>query len=115
MDLVPVDRAIQDAMSDATNEYGQAKSAAGRIEDPRERRERYAASSTLDEIAQGAAGIRLTGWVTVTAPDRDALDRDRKTVRAAATKSGLVLEWCDREQYRAFANTLPLAGGLLKG
>ncbi|MFD9565072.1 SCO6880 family protein [Streptomyces sp. NPDC059994] len=113
MDLVPSDRAIQEAIADATNELGQADTKPGKITDPRERRDRNAATSTMEEVAAGAAGVRLTGWVTVSARDRQALQRDQGTVRAAANKSYLALEWCDREHFRAFANTLPLACGLL--
>ncbi len=113
MDLVPADRAITEAMADATNELGQADKRAGKIEDPREQKAQQASLSTMREIANGAAGIRLTGWVTVTSPNADALRRDADTIRNAATRSGLRLEWCDHEHHRAFANTLPFAGGLL--
>ncbi|MFF3786369.1 SCO6880 family protein [Streptomyces sp. NPDC001933] len=115
MDLIPSDRAMQDAIQDATNELGQADTKPGRITDPRERREQRAATSTMEEIASGAAGVRLTGWVTVSARDLDGLEQNKGTIRAASTKSQLALEWCDLEQHRAFANTLPLAGGLLGG
>ncbi|MGP4115368.1 SCO6880 family protein [Streptomyces sp. 4N509B] len=113
MDLVPSDQAIAEAMSDATNELGQADKRAGRIEDPREQKAQQASLATMREIANGAAGIRLVGWVTVTSPDAEALRRDADTIRNAATRSGLRLEWCDREHHRAFANTLPFAGGIL--
>ncbi|GAA1237521.1 SCO6880 family protein [Streptomyces rhizosphaericus] len=114
MDLVPSDRAMEDAISDATNELGQANTTPGKLTDPRERREQRAATSTMEEIATGSAGVRLTGWVTISASDADALEQSRGTIRAASTKSQLAIEWCDLEQYRAFANTLPLACGLLR-
>jgi len=114
MVLVPTDRALEDAMADVTNEAGQADRTPGKIVDPREDRELGASASTMYDLANGAAGIRLTGWVTVTAPNPDLLVQHRNTVRAAAVKSQLALEWCDSEQYRAFANTLPLVTGLLK-
>ncbi|MFI1203473.1 SCO6880 family protein [Streptomyces sp. NPDC020883] len=113
MDLIPSARAMQDAIADATNELGQADTKAGKLTDPRERREQRAATSTMEEIASGAAGVRLTGWITVSATDRESLDQCKGTIRAAATKSQLAVEWCDLEQHRAFANTLPLACGLL--
>lgn len=68
----------------------------------------------MQEIANGAAGIRLAGWLTVTSPSSEALRRDADTIRNAATRSGLRLEWCDKEHHRAFANTLPFTGGLIK-
>ncbi|MFD6465389.1 SCO6880 family protein [Streptomyces goshikiensis] len=114
MRLVPADKALEDAMADVTNEAGQADNTPGKIADPREERELGASSATMHDLANGAAGIRLTGWVTVTAPDPEPLVQHRNTVRAAAVQSHLVLEWCDLEQHRAFANTLPLVTGLLK-
>lgn len=114
MQLVPADKALEDAMADVTNEAGQADTTPGKITDPREERELGASSATMHDLANGAAGIRLTGWVTVTAPDPELLVQHRNTVRAAAVKSQLALEWCDSEQHRAFANTLPLVTGLLK-
>ncbi|MGW7295380.1 SCO6880 family protein [Streptomyces xiamenensis] len=114
MDLIPSERAITEAMADATNELGQADKRAGKIEDPREQKSQQASLATMREIANGAAGTRLTGWVTVTSPSGEALRRDADTIRHAATRSGLRLEWCDREHHRAFANTLPFAGGLLQ-
>ncbi|MFI9772759.1 SCO6880 family protein [Streptomyces sp. NPDC052415] len=114
MRLLPADKALEDAMADVTNEAGQADNHPGKIIDPREERELGASASTMHDLANGAAGVRLTGWVTVTAPDPDLLVQHRNTVRAAAVKSQLALEWCDSEQYRAFANTLPMVTGLLK-
>ncbi|HEY8980571.1 MAG TPA: SCO6880 family protein [Streptomyces sp.] len=114
MDLVSTDQAITEAMADATNELGQADRSAGRIEDPREQKAQSASIRTMRDIADGAAGTRLAAWITVTSPDPDALRRDADTVRAGAHHAGLRLEWCDTEHYRAFANTLPFAAGLLK-
>lgn len=114
MRLLPADKALQDAMADVTNEAGQADRSPGKIADPREERELSAAASTMHDLANGAVGIRLTGWVTVTSPNPDLLVQHRNSVRAAAVKSQLAIEWCDLEQYRAFANTLPLASGLLQ-
>jgi hypothetical protein len=114
MRLLPADKALEDAMADVTNEAGQADTTPGKIADPREERELGASASTMHDLANGAAGVRLTGWVTVTAPDPELLVQHRNTVRAAAVKSQLALEWCDSEQYRAFANTLPMVTGLLK-
>ncbi|WP_327411251.1 hypothetical protein OG458_41685 (plasmid) [Streptomyces sp. NBC_01281] len=114
MRLLPADKAFEDAMADVTNEAGQADHHPGKIVDPREERELGASAATMNDLANGAAGVRLTGWVTVTAPDPELLVQHRNTVRASAVKSQLALEWCDSEQYRAFANTLPLVTGLLK-
>jgi hypothetical protein len=114
MDLVPTDQAITEAMADATNELGQADKRSGVIEDPREQKAQRASVGTMHEIANGAAGTRLAAWVTVTSPSSEALRRDGDTIRNAATRSGIRLEWCDKEHFRAFSNALPFTGGLLK-
>lgn len=103
MRLLPADKALEDAMADVTNEAGQADRSPGKIADPREDRELGASASTMYDLANGAAGVRLTGWVTVTSPDPELLVQHRNTVRAAAVKSQLALEWCDSEQYRRSA------------
>lgn len=115
MDLVPTDVALREAMADVTNEIGQADSKAGKVGDPREAKERRTATATMHEIANGAAGVRLAGWVTITSPDKERLRQHKDLIRAQATLSHLTLEWCEGEHFRAYANTLPLAGGLLKG
>jgi len=114
MDLVPTDQAIAEALADATNELGQADKRLGKIEDPRELKAQSSAMTTVRETGNGAAGVRLAGWVTVTSPNSEALRRDADAIRNAATRSGLRLEWTDKEHFRAFANTLPFATGLLK-
>ncbi|MFD9061639.1 SCO6880 family protein [Kitasatospora purpeofusca] len=115
MDLVTSDEALREAMADVTNEIGQADNRAGKVNDPREAKDRRTATATMHDIANGAAGIRLAGWVTVTAPTAERLRQHRDLLRAQATRANLSLEWCDHEHFRAHANTLPLAGGLLKG
>ncbi|BDH10471.1 SCO6880 family protein [Streptomyces hygroscopicus] len=115
MDLVPTDQAISEAMADATVELGTADKKAGKIEDPRDQKAQSASLSTMKDIANGAAGTRLAAWITVTSPNADALRRDGDTIRAASSRAGVRLEWCDNEHHRAFANTLPFLGGLLTG
>jgi hypothetical protein len=56
--------------------------------------------------------VNLVGYVTVSARSAEDLARDKRTIRAAAGKSYLRLEWCDREHHRAFVNTLPFASGI---
>ncbi|MEV6404115.1 SCO6880 family protein [Streptomyces bobili] len=114
MDLVPGDQALTEAMADSTNEIGQADHKAGKLKDPRETAAQRRSLSTVQEIADGAAGIRLAGWVTVTSRSKQALDRDKDTVRAAAARAQIRLEYCEKEHHRAMANTLPLCTGLLR-
>ncbi|WP_199922062.1 SCO6880 family protein [Kitasatospora aureofaciens] len=114
MDLVNSDDALREAMADVTNEVGQADNKAGRVADPRETKERRTATAAMHDIANGAAGIRLTGWVTLTSPNPELLRQHKDLLASGATLAHLRLEWCDHEHFRAHANTLPLASGLLK-
>lgn len=113
MDLVPADKAIDRAMSDLTNERGQGQAGAGKINDPRNTQAMTHAEQTMHDATSGAAGITLTSYITVTARSEKDLAKVRRETVSAASKSQIKLEWCEREQHRAFVNTLPLAAGLI--
>lgn len=113
MELVPTDVALKEAMADVTVEYGQANSKAGKVDDPREAKERTSAAASMHELGNGAAGTRLACYFAVTSPTPELLRRHRDAVKARATQAGIILELCDREHWRAFANTLPFATGLI--
>ena len=114
MDLEPTEVAIERMLTEKTNDEAEASRAAkmNRTLDPRD----VAANSRLDQrgedLASGAAGVNLVGYITVSSRSPDALARDKRTIRASAGKSYLKLEWCDREHHRAFVNTLPFATGI---
>lgn len=114
MDLEPTDVAIERMLTEKTNEQAEQARAAkmNRVDDPRD----FAAAGRIDQrgidLASGAAGVNLVGYVTVSSRDPEALARDKRTIRASAGKSFLKLEWCDREHHRAFVNTLPFATGI---
>ncbi|EDY44847.1 SCO6880 family protein [Streptomyces sp. SPB074] len=114
MDLEPTEIAIERMLTEKTNDAADASRAAklNRTVDPRD----MAASGRIDQrgddLASGAAGVNLVGWITVSSRDPEALARDKRTIRASAGKSYLKLEWCDREHHRAFVNTLPFATGI---
>ncbi|GAA4317175.1 hypothetical protein GCM10023086_40050 [Streptomyces venetus] len=114
MDLEPTEVAIERMLTEKTNDEAEASRAAkmNRTVDPRD----AAANSRLDQrgedLASGAAGVNLVGYITVSSRSPDALARDKRTIRASAGKSYLKLEWCDREHHRAFVNTLPFATGI---
>jgi hypothetical protein len=114
MDLEPTDVAIERMLTEKTNDDAEATRAAklGRIGDPRDRTHSERLDQRGDDLAAGAAGVNLVGYVTVSARAPERLARDKRTIRAAAGKSYLKLEWCDREHHRAFTNTLPFATGL---
>jgi hypothetical protein len=114
MDLEPTDVAIERMLSEKTNDDADTSRAAklGRVADPRDRAHSTRLDQRGEDLATGAAGVKHVGYVTVTAHSPEDLARDKRTIRAAAGKSYLKLEWCDREHYRAFVNTLPFAAGL---
>jgi hypothetical protein len=114
MDLEPTEVAIERMLTEKTNDEAEASRAAkmNRTVDPRD----VAAHGRLDQrgedLASGAAGVNLVGYITVSSRSPEALARDKRTIRASAGKSYLKLEWCDREHHRAFVNTLPFATGI---
>lgn len=114
MDLEPTEVAIERMLTEKTNDEADASRAAkmNRTVDPRD----IAAHGKLDQrgedLASGAAGVNLVGYITVSSRSPEALARDKRTIRASAGKSYLKLEWCDREHHRAFVNTLPFATGI---
>jgi hypothetical protein len=114
MDLEPTDVAIERMLTEKTNDDAEGARAAklGRIGDPRDRTHSERLDQRGDDLAGGAGGVNLVGYLTVSARTPDRLAKDKRTIRAAAGKSYLKLEWCDREHHRAFTNTLPFATGL---
>jgi len=107
------DRALARLLAETTDDQaeGARSRKLGRVEDPREARQSAQTTSRGDELAAGAAGAGLVGYLTVSARSPDELRRLRRDVEAKAGSAFLVIEWCDREQARAFATTLPLAAG----
>jgi hypothetical protein len=114
MDLEPTEVAIERMLTEKTNDEAEASRAAkmNRTVDPRDVAAHNRVDQRGDDLASGAAGVNLVGYLTVSAPNQEALARDKRTIRASAGKSYLKLEWCDREHHRAFVNTLPFATGI---
>ncbi|QLH23215.1 SCO6880 family protein [Streptomyces sp. Rer75] len=114
MDLEPTEIAIERMLTEKVNDEAEASRSAkmNRTVDPRD----IAAHGRLDQrgedLASGAAGVNLVGYITVSSRSPEGLARDKRTIRASAGKSYLKLEWCDREHHRAFVNTLPFATGI---
>ncbi|GAA2252176.1 hypothetical protein GCM10010430_39360 [Kitasatospora cystarginea] len=114
MDLEPTDVAIERMLTEKTNDEAESSRAAkmNRTVDPRDLAHSGRVDQRGDDLASGAAGVNLVGYITVSARNPEALARDKRTIRASAGKSYLKLEWCDREHHRAFVNTLPFATGI---
>ena len=114
MDLEPTDVAIERMLTEKTNDDAEASRAAkmNRVVDPRDIHHTSRVDQRGQDLASGAAGVNLVGYITVSSRSPEALARDKRTIRASAGKSYLKLEWCDREHHRAFVNTLPFATGI---
>ncbi|MER6922994.1 SCO6880 family protein, partial [Streptomyces spiralis] len=114
MDLEPTEVAIERMLTEKTNDVAEASRAAkmNRTVDPRDVQAHHRLDQRGEDLASGAAGVNLVGYITVSARTPEALARDKRTIRASAGKSYLKLEWCDREHHRAFVNTLPFATGI---
>ncbi|MET7639642.1 SCO6880 family protein [Streptomyces sp. NPDC005438] len=114
MDLEPTEVAIERMLTEKTNDEAEASRAAkmNRTVDPRDVAAHGRVDQRGEDLASGAAGVNLVGYITVSSRNPEALARDKRTIRASAGKSYLKLEWCDREHHRAFVNTLPFATGI---
>ncbi|MEJ8649792.1 SCO6880 family protein [Streptomyces sp. MS1.AVA.3] len=114
MDLEPTEIAIERMLTEKTNDDAEASRAAkmNRVVDPRDVAHHGRVDQRGEDLASGAAGVNLVGYLTVSSRSPEALARDKRTIRASAGKSYLKLEWCDREHHRAFVNTLPFATGI---
>jgi len=114
MDLEPTDVAIERMLTEKTNDDADAARAAkmNRVVDPRDMAHTGRVDQRGEDLAAGAAGVNIVGYITVSSRNPDQLARDKRTIRASAGKCFLKLEWCDREQHRAFVNTLPFATGI---
>ena len=64
------------------------------------------------ELADGHGQLRFSGYVTVSAPDPDALDQGCERTLQAAAQSGLALRLCYGDQMASFAFCMPLCRGL---
>lgn len=114
MDLEPTELAIERMLTEKTNDEAEASRSAkmNRTVDPRDVAAHGRVDQRGDDLASGAAGVNLVGYITVSSRSPEGLARDKRTIRASAGKSYLKLEWCDREHHRAFVNTLPFATGI---
>jgi hypothetical protein len=112
--LIPTDVAMSKALADLTHDQADASRAAkqGRVNDPRRLHQSERVDQRASDLASGAGGVRLVGYITVSARGAEELDAVKRRIRTAAAQSWLTLEWCDREHDRAFVNTLPFARGL---
>jgi hypothetical protein len=84
----------------------------GQSETARQRQAREATTRREAELAAGHAEVRLSGFVTVSARDRDDLRRASAEVLEHAARARLELHGMYGQQAEAFTFTLPLCRGL---
>jgi hypothetical protein len=96
--------------ADAADE--ELRSRAGFLPSARRRREAEGVMRRETELADGHADYRFSGYVTVTAVDRDGLEAACGETEQAAERAHLQLRRLYGRQAEAFTWTLPLARGL---
>ena len=84
----------------------------GFIPTAKRRNQAEAVARREQELADGHADFRFSGYITVTAPDRESLEHACGEVEHAAGQARLEIQPCDGEQDVCFTYTLPLGRGL---
>src|SRR6266508_1008260 len=84
----------------------------GFIGTAKRRNQSEAVARREQELADGHADVRFSGWITVTAESVDGLQEACAEIEHAAGQSRLELQRCDGEQDICFSYTLPLGRGL---
>ncbi|MEW1721608.1 SCO6880 family protein [Streptomyces sp. NPDC093109] len=113
--LEPNDKAVERMLAEDTNNQAELlrDRRRGKNVDPRDMIAATATGSRgMALAASGAAGAAVVGYLTVSARSREALDRTKRTTASRARNAHLRIEWLDLEHARAFATTLPFAGGI---
>ncbi len=90
----------------------QTRQRQGFVTTARKRLQQESTARREQELADGHAEFRFAGYVTVSAPDEDALERACAEVEHAAQQARLELQRLYGEQESAFTFTLPLGRGL---
>ncbi|MGH8918003.1 MAG: SCO6880 family protein, partial [Actinomycetes bacterium] len=90
----------------------QTRARTGFMTTARKRLQQDATLRREEELADGHAEFRFAGYVTVSAPDPDALERSCAEVEHAAQQARLELVRLYGQQPEGFTFTLPLGRGL---
>jgi hypothetical protein len=114
MEPVAPERAAREVRSARTSDAAeeQLRATAGFTPNARRGKEAEAALRREDELADGHAEFRFSGYVTVSAADRAALDLACAETEHAAQGAHLEIRRLYGRQREAFTWTLPLARGL---
>ncbi|MFD0544730.1 SCO6880 family protein [Streptomyces mexicanus] len=114
-DLEPNDKAVERMLAEDTNNQAEMirDRQRGKNIDPRDVIAANATGSRgMALAASGAAGASVVGYITVSARSAAELERTKRTTASRARNAHLRIEWLDLEHARAFATTLPFAGGI---
>jgi hypothetical protein len=114
MEPVPPSIAIRKVEAARTTDIAdeQTRARTGFITTARKRLQQDATLRREEELADGHAEFRFAGYVTVSAPDGDQLERSCAEVEHAAQQSRLELVRLYGQQAEGFTFTLPLGRGL---
>ena len=113
--LEPTDRAVERMLAEDTNNRAELlrNQQRGRTVDPRDLIAANATGARGMALAQsGAAGSATVGYITISARSPEELERTKRTTSSRARNAHLRIAWLDLEHARAFATTLPFAGGI---
>lgn len=113
--LEPNDQAVERMLAEDTNNQAELlrDRQRGKNVDPRDLIAANATGSRGMSLASsGAAGSAVVGYITISARSPEELEKTKRTTASRARTARLRIEWLDLEHARAFANTLPLAGGI---
>ncbi len=107
-------RAIREVEASRTGDLAdqELRGRMGFMETARRRRMAEATARREEELADGHADCRFSGYVAVSAPDEDALEAACGEVEQLAQQCRLQLTRLRGQQEEAFAWTLPLCRGL---
>ncbi|MBR7676545.1 hypothetical protein KDA82_26755 [Streptomyces daliensis] len=114
-ELEPNDRAVDRMLAEDTNNQAEMlrDRQRGKNIDPRDQiAARATGSRGMALASSGAAGAAVVGYLTVSSRTPEELERTKRTTASRARNAHLRIEWLDLEHARAFATTLPFAGGI---
>lgn len=114
LEPIPLTRSMRVAEQAMTSEMADeaVRERHGFITSARKRLQQQATSRREEELAAGHAEMRMAGFVTVSAPDEDELDRACAEVEHAAQQAHIEIERMYGQQATAFTFSLPLCRGL---
>jgi hypothetical protein len=114
MEPIAPSKSIRDVEAAVTSDTADEQLRAEKGFTPTARRRQQARSTRQreEELVHGHAELRLAGFVTVSAPDEDGLERARAEIEHAAQQTHIELTPLFGQQAHAFTFTLPLARGL---